>query len=95
MRTACLAKMTTRIDDMERARLYMDDAAVYRRTAAGEREVIYDGRGLAPTARRLLLLVNGETPLRHLLDMLEQYDAQMGKSVLQLVDEGLIEFRAE
>jgi hypothetical protein len=84
---------TARIGDDERHRMYMDDAAVYRRTVAGEREVLFQRRALAPTARRLLLLVNGETPLRHLLDMLEHYDEHMGRAVLQLVDEGLIDLR--
>ena len=46
-----------------RAELLCDEA-IYRRTTAGQREVIFDQEQLPPMARRFLLLVNGETPLR-------------------------------
>ena len=75
-----------------RAELLCDEA-VYRRTPAGQREVIFDHEELAPMARRFLLLVNGETPLRDLLDLLQMQGEHVGDAVLELVDQGFIEMR--
>ena len=75
-----------------RAELLCDEA-IYRRTTAGQREVIFDHAQLPPMARRFLLLVNGETPLRDLLDLLQLQGEHVGDAVLQLIDCGLIEMR--
>jgi hypothetical protein len=75
-----------------RAELLCDEA-IYRRTTAGQREVIFDHAQLPPMARRFLLLVNGETPLRDLLDLLQLQGEHVGEAVLQLIDSGLIEMR--
>ena len=75
-----------------RAELLCDEA-IYRRTTAGQREVIFDHAQLPPMARRFLLLVNGETPLRDLLDLLQLQGEHVGDAVLQLIDYGLIEMR--
>ena len=75
-----------------RAELLCDEA-IYRRTTAGQREVIFDHEQLAPMARRFLLLVNGETPLRDLLDLLQLQGEHVGDAVLQLVDQGFVEMR--
>jgi len=75
-----------------RAELLCDEA-IYRRTTAGQREVIFDHQQLPPMARRFLLLVNGETPLRDLLDLLQVQDEHVGEAVLQLVEQGFIEMR--
>lgn len=75
-----------------RAELLCDEA-IYRRTTAGQREVIFDQEQLPPMARRFLLLVNGETPLRDLLDLLQLQGEHVGDAVLQLIDGGLIEMR--
>ena len=74
-----------------RAELLCDEA-IYRRTTAGQREVIFDHAQLPPMARRFLLLVNGETPLRDLL-ALQLQGEHVGEAVLQLIDSGLIEMR--
>jgi hypothetical protein len=78
-------------EDAQSIRRWLEDDAVYGRTTAGQREVIFNQRPLAPISRRLLLLVNGETPLRNLLDLLEGHDQRLAERVLQLVDEKLIE----
>jgi hypothetical protein len=75
-----------------RAELLCDEA-IYRRTTAGQREVIFEHEQLPPMARRFLLLVNGETPLRDLLDLLQLQGEHVGEAVLQLIDSGLIEMR--
>jgi len=41
---------------------FLSDEAIYIRTAAGQREVIFDPQRLPHIARRFLLLVNGATP---------------------------------
>ncbi|RZU02611.1 hypothetical protein [Rivibacter subsaxonicus] len=79
--------------DTQQVDEYLGDDAVYTRTTAGQREVVFNQRALAPIARSLLLLVNGETPLRHLLDLLDQQDQRMAEQLLRLVDEGLVELR--
>lgn len=71
----------------------LGDEAVFGRTVAGQEEVIFDRQLLAAPARRLLLLVNGETPLRVLLDLLHLQDSSAGAAVLQLLQKGLVEFR--
>ncbi len=46
----------------------MNDDVVLRRTSAGQHEVIAPSRLLDGTTQRLLLVVNGFTPLRQLID---------------------------
>jgi hypothetical protein len=69
------------------------DEAVYARTVAGQREAIFGREPLAPMARQLLLLANGETPLRRLLDLLQLQDVHVSDAILELVDRGLVEIR--
>ena len=69
---------------------FLSDEAIYIRTAAGQREVIFDPQRLPHIARRFLLLVNGATPLRDLLDLLQLQDEHAGDVVLALIDQGLI-----
>ena len=71
----------------------LDDETVFTRTTLGQREVIFNHLPLPPMARRLLLLVNGETPLRTLLDLLQWQGEDAGDSILKLVDQGLIDIR--
>lgn len=47
----------------------IEPAAVLRRTRAGQREAVYAGSLTNSTARRLLLVVNGFTPIGDLLQM--------------------------
>jgi hypothetical protein len=72
-------------------RRWLEDDAVYRRTLAGQREVVFNQRPLAAISRRLLLLVNGETPLRILLDLVGERDQRWAERIFQLVDDKLIE----
>ena len=80
-----------RAEDGPPIRRWLEDDAVYRRTLAGQREVIFNRRPLAAISRRLLLLVNGETPLRTLLDLVGESDQRWAERVFQLVDEKLID----
>ena len=73
----------------------LDDQVVYSRTPAGQREVIFSDSLLEPPAQRLLLLVNGETPLRTLLDLLRLDGPNVGDAIVRLVDQGLIAARSE
>ncbi|MGY4827632.1 hypothetical protein ACVNIS_03535 [Sphaerotilaceae bacterium SBD11-9] len=66
------------------------DDTVYQRTQAGQREAVAKRLDLSPNARRLLLIVNGETPLRVLLDLLRLEDESVIPTILHLVELGLI-----
>ena len=65
-----------------------DPELILCRTHAGSREAVMEGANLSDAERRLLLLVNGHTPLANLLTRLPGRDAaQVAHS---LVDRGLI-----
>lgn len=70
------------------------DDTVYQRTLAGQREAVAERIELSPNARRFLLIVNGETPLRVLLDLLRLEDESVISTILHLVELGLIEQHA-
>jgi len=76
---------------MERsvAKLF-DDAAVFRRTAAGQRALVQPWQDLGTQAARLLSLVNGYTALRDLLDM-GFGAADVRDDLKSLVEAGLME----
>ncbi|AKJ31537.1 hypothetical protein AAW51_4846 [Caldimonas brevitalea] len=65
------------------------DEAVFRRTAAGQREMLIQSAPLSPHARRFLAVVNGHTALRPLLD-LGFGSEPMRQHIEQLVERGLI-----
>ncbi len=69
----------------------LDDSTVFGRTTLGQREVIFSHRDLTSLQRRFLLMVNGRTSLRYLLDLLAMNDECASDSILQLVDQGLLE----
>lgn len=73
----------------------LDDQVIYSRTPAGQREVIFSDSLLEPPAQRLLLLVNGETPLRTLLDLLRLDGPSVGDAIVRLVDQGLLAARSD
>ena len=65
------------------------DDVIYRRTQAGQRELIAGASALTPTARRFLAMVTGHTPLRVLLDMGGD-DPDIGATIRDLSSRGLI-----
>ena len=67
----------------------LDDRCVYVRTARGQRSAIADSR-LSDTEKSLLLMANGHTQLRILIDML-QAAGDFAQSVKNLYALGLIE----
>ncbi|MBW8831495.1 MAG: hypothetical protein JF606_19165 [Burkholderiales bacterium] len=73
----------------------LDDESVFERTPAGLREAVFAELHLEPTARRILLVVNGEIPLRALLDMLQLSDEHVADAIVHLVRRGLIRPRAK
>ena len=68
----------------------LDDQAIYRRTAAGQRELVDPNGLLSPVERQFLGIVTGLTPLRVLLD-LGVGRAGIGPAILSLADRRLIE----
>lgn len=68
----------------------LDDNVVFRRTKAGEQEVLSRARRLSHATQRFLTLVNGNTPLRVLLDLAFS-SGHMHDEISYLVQEGLIE----
>ena len=69
----------------------MSDAAVYKRTRAGERELVR-ARDIGATARlRMLARVNGFTDLRRLIDLSPIEGPEIAHAIRQLFDDGLIE----
>lgn len=68
----------------------LDDQAIYRRTAAGQRELVDPNGLLSPIERQFLGIVTGLTPLRVLLD-LGVDRAGISTAILSLADRRLIE----
>jgi hypothetical protein len=67
----------------------LNDDAVLRRTEAGQREALLDGHPLDDGQRRLLLLVNGYTPLGGLAHRLPQA-GDVHAHVAPLIARGLV-----
>ena len=67
----------------------LPEDTVLIRTPQGHREVLDESRGLDEPGRRMLLLVNGYTPLGSLADRL-QPDADAHASAWGLLEEGLV-----
>jgi hypothetical protein len=67
----------------------LDDRCVYERTAGGQRSVAADA-GLNDTEKSLLLMANGHTQLRVLIDKLPDA-SDFAQSVKNLHARGLIE----
>ena len=67
----------------------LTDDTILQRTAAGQREALLHGVPLDGAQRRLLLLVNGYTPLRGLADRLPPGD-DLHARVRPLIDGGLV-----
>ena len=67
-----------------------DDAAVIRRTAGGQMELVQRRLPMSTQSARLLSLVNGYTGLRDLLDM-GFGGADVREDLQWLVDAGLVE----
>jgi hypothetical protein len=68
--------------------LPFDDDAVFARTRAGQRAALYGSRLLDDEQTRFLLLVNGCTPLRTLVDLAGNRD--VSATIRKLVLSGLI-----
>lgn len=68
---------------------FLDDQAVYRRTPAGQRELLDPKSKLSAIERRLLGVVTGHTPLRVLLDMIP-YHPEIAAAILALLDRRLL-----
>jgi hypothetical protein len=66
-----------------------DDATVYMRTPGGQREAVFGSRVLSKDQRRLLLMINGYTPLRALVDLCPDV-ADMIAAIGHLVETDLI-----
>ncbi len=62
---------------------------VYIRTPEGQRHMVDSHYGLSPESRRLLMLVNGYTPMRPLFDRLNHPEPQRAADALVAL--GLIE----
>jgi len=65
-----------------------DPELILCRTPAGSREAVMEAANLSDAERRLLLIVNGHTPLADLLLRLPESDAP--QVVHKLLDHGLI-----
>ncbi|MGN6526159.1 MAG: hypothetical protein ACTHL8_07200 [Burkholderiaceae bacterium] len=74
---------------MNATRPPLNDAAVLQRTEAGQREALLDRHPLDDIQRRLLLLVNGYTPLGGLAHRLPQA-GDVHAHVAPLIDRGLV-----
>jgi uncharacterized protein YeeX (DUF496 family) len=72
-----------------RADQLLKEDTVLARTTAGQREVLDEARQLDDTQRRMLLLVNGFTPLSSLIQRLPSTDDPHGR-VRMLLDRGLV-----
>ena len=68
---------------------FLDDQAVYRRTAAGQRELVGNVGRLSLVERRFLSVVTGHTPLRVLLDM-GMDEPGIGEAIVTLVERRFI-----
>ncbi len=67
----------------------LPEDTVLIRTSQGHREVLVESLDLDESRRRMLLLVNGYTPLSNLADRL-QPDADAQASAWGLLEDGLI-----
>ena len=67
----------------------LTDDTILARTSAGQREALVEVRGLDESQRRLLLLVNGFTPLGGLMDRLPQA-ADLRERMHRLLEDGLV-----
>ncbi len=67
----------------------LPEDTVLVRTDEGHREVLAEGRDLDDAGRRMLLLVNGYTPLGHLAERL-QPEADWVASAWGLLEDGLV-----
>lgn len=74
---------------MNATRQPLDDDTVLQRTAAGQREALLDGHALDDGQRRLLLLVNGYTPLGRLAHRLPR-GGDVHAHVAPLIERGLV-----
>jgi hypothetical protein len=78
--------------DIERSRAeLLSDTAVYRRTVRGRHEMVRQDAGGRDSAVRVLALVDGYTDLRRLIDLTPDDAASVGRSILELMERGLIE----
>ncbi len=68
---------------------HLTDDMILARTSAGQREALVGVHRLDDSQRRLLLLVNGFTPLGGLMDRLPQA-ADLRERMRRLLDEGLV-----
>jgi hypothetical protein len=67
----------------------LTDDTILARTLAGQREALVEIHGLDESQRRMLLLVNGFTPLGGLMDRLPQAD-DLRERMHRLLEEGLV-----
>ena len=67
----------------------LPEDTVLVRTNQGHREVLVESRDLDESGRRMLLLVNGYTPLANLVERLEP-SADWHASAWGLLEEGLV-----
>jgi hypothetical protein len=74
---------------VERSIEYLSDDAIYRRTPAGQRELLVAAADLSPFERRFLAVVTGYTSLRVLLDM-GRDGPGIGDAIMRLVEHRLI-----
>lgn len=68
---------------------HLTDDTILARTLAGQREALVEGHRLDETQRRLLLLVNGFTPLGGLMGRLPQA-ADLRERLHRLLEVGLV-----
>ena len=69
----------------------MSDAAVFRRTALGQRALLRDEDPAATPALRFLARLNGYTELRRLIDLAPNDALEIAHAIEELFAAGLIE----
>jgi hypothetical protein len=69
----------------------LQDSAIYRRTALGQRELLNAGDDHASPTMHLLARVNGCTDLRRLIDLAPEQASSMAGAILELVKRKLID----
>ncbi len=69
----------------------MSDAAIYRRTSKGQRELLRAVDPSATAGLRLLARLNGYTDLRRLIDLSPGDAREMPRAIERLFGDGLIE----
>ena len=65
--------------------------SIFRRTVTGQRDVLSDTLNADPLQRRVLLVVNGITPLTHLAMATRTAEADFARCASALLAAGLIE----